>query len=183
MPQNCYAYATKYSIPQTALDPGDLAKKKYKDTSIRELQRAAQADGLILLSDQAARLPDDFGSYAFIVAGLSSSSQTIAYHWIRRDSTGEWSHKFGDGSILQMEPSDKDAAGNKLSDSNHAGIADFDFGKNFKQLLVSKLSIENDQSGWVTNYDQFVGWFGCTETCGILFCDRKTDKRKGCTIL
>lgn len=175
MGQNCYAYATKY-VCEEALDPGVLGGLKYSDTNPKELQRAAEDDGLTFLSDVQHSLPYGYGEYPFIVAGLSASGNPDAYHWIRRDSNGIWSHKFGDGSIFSMEVSDVDAGDKKLTDSNHAGVADFDYGTSFKNSQRGKLVQENDQSGWATKYDRFVGWFGCTEQFGIFFCKRITDQ-------
>ncbi len=147
MPQNCYAYAVGHP---DRVDPGNFAGVQYLSNSAQDLRAAAEADGLTWAGN-AVLPPASPGHY--IVACISTTADTVNYHWIRQDfsSQGEWSHKPGKESVRYT-----DGPGNKLTGTNLPHTANWDLCHGLDPRLVPMAR----DSGFA-DYDIFVGYFYC----------------------
>jgi hypothetical protein len=145
---NCYAWAVRYP---TRVDPGELSGRKYGTNSDTNLRSAAVRDGLIY---HGRTLPPARQGY-YIVALVATDDDDSNYHWIRRDSAFEWSHKPGEGTA-----SPNDANGEPITDANPPHSTSFDFSAFFRTQHRGLMLMAQAQ-GWAINYNRFVGYFYC----------------------
>ncbi|WP_282611216.1 hypothetical protein [Pelagibius sp. Alg239-R121] len=156
--QNCYAYACGYT-KDLKLQPGELGGRLYKSTDRAELTDAACADGL---DPVLGHTPPMLKAGEHLVALMTSSSDTDAYHWLRRieDGSGDWSHKLG-----ALSPTKLDSWEKPINDAtNPPHTVDLDYDAMFKRnpSMLRHLDTARIQ-GWATNYDIFVGYFKCPD--------------------
>jgi hypothetical protein len=144
---NCYAYACDDASDLRINDcdfpqPGSTAGEAPCDRSeftVDLLRRRAAADGLAIVPSGREDLPPPEGFYKialFVAPGED-------YHWYRQDDDGYWSHKLGDGPVLNV-----DGDGHAITDPR---TASHNYENHFEPITGRAIG------GY--NYRQFGGFF------------------------
>jgi hypothetical protein len=126
---NCYNYVCD-RITNTNAEPGRGSGHKFTSASCASLTAAAAADGLVP-TDAADiyKCGGCFGGCWYLVAlmlyegdpnNVEDGQVPLLYHWLRRDSDGNWSHKDG-----IKEATNKDHAGKVIEDPRKADLTPY----------------------------------------------------------
>lgn len=98
---NCYNYANN-KVTNTFAQPGRAHGKQTNVMACPNVQKAAQADGLVPVASFNPVLPKGKGWYVALVIWPNAD-----YHWYRQDSVGCWSHKPGQTAARNVDNAGK----------------------------------------------------------------------------
>lgn len=96
---NCYNYANN-QITNTFAQPGKAHGAMYTQLSCPNVNKAAQADGLVNSSNFSYPLSSGQGWYVALVIWPGTD-----FHWYRQDNGGCWSHKPGSTAVRNVDNS------------------------------------------------------------------------------
>jgi hypothetical protein len=125
---NCYAYAcddasdlrmSDCDFPQPGSTAGELPCDR-SDFTVDLVRRRAIADGLAPVPQgrEEGAPPDGFYKVAlFIDPGKD-------YHWYRQDDDGSWSHKLGDGPVLNVDGDGRPITDPRTASQNYENHTD-----------------------------------------------------------
>ena len=167
--ENCYAYALNRKGENGSFNPGCIALREAKEyihftrlfkyetdrlnnkgyadyvgAATSHFQSEAERDGLIPVREHADKTRASGYLVALVMKDHSLNPQTsknerdVDYHWLRQNPDGTWSHK-----TPAKPPSDKDAAGNTITDPRSADLGDY---KHFVGFYVVPASLAQGQN-------------------------------------